>query len=290
MADITAIILTKNEELNIEKCILSIKSLVKRILVIDSYSTDRTVELAEKLGAEVHAHVFENHAKQFVYGLNTFKIETQWVLKLDADEELTEEAVKEIEEICSSNKNTDINGIELRFEIIFMGKSLRHGGAYPFTKLCVFKYGIGSMEERNLNEHIVLKEGRYVKVKSDSIHRDYKDLTHWINKHNDYATKEVMDFYSGENQFEQLNNMDKKTRRRRIIKYKIFYKLPAGIRNRLYFIYRYYFRLVFLDGKEGRIFTYLQAYWYHYLIDAKLYEKQKSDVQNRKINYGERKK
>ena len=108
MADITAIILTKNEELNIEKCILSIKSLVKRILVIDSYSTDRTVELAEKLGAEVHAHVFENHAKQFVYGLNTFKIETQWVLKLDADEELTEEAVKEIEEICSSNKNTDV--------------------------------------------------------------------------------------------------------------------------------------------------------------------------------------
>lgn len=282
MADITAIILTKNEELNIEKCILSVKPLAKRILVIDSYSTDKTVELAENLGAEVYKHAFENHAKQFIYGLNTFEIKTQWILKLDADEELTEKVVKEIEELCIRNKDTDINGIELRFEIVFMGKPLRHGGAYPFTKLCIFKYGIGYMEERNLNEHIMLKEGRYVRVKNDSIHRDYKDLTHWIDKHNSYATKEVMDFYSGQNHFEQLDNMDQKTKCRRIVKYKIFYKLPSGIRNRLYFMYRFYVRLGFLDGKEGRIFTYLQAYWYHYLIDAKLYEKQKADGKSKR--------
>lgn len=281
MADITAIILTKNEELNIEKCIMSIKSLVKRILVIDSFSTDKTVELAKSFGVEVYQHPFENHAKQFIYALNNFNIRTQWVLKLDADEELTEEVNREIEELCIKNQNTNINGIELRFEIIFMGKSLRHGGAYPFTKLCIFKYGIGFMEERNLNEHIILKEGSYVRVKNDGIHRDYKDLTHWIDKHNGYATKEVMDFCNEIEQFEQLKNMDKKAKWRRLIKYKIFYQLPAGLRNRLYYVYRLYFRLGFLDGKEGRIFTYLQAYWFHYLIDAKLYEKQKTDRYNK---------
>ena len=128
MIDLTAIILTKNEELNIADCINSIKDLAKRIVVIDSFSTDRTVQIAKELGAEVYEHEFINYSKQFLYGLNETDIRTTWVLRIDADERLTDASGKEIENLCSENMQTDVNGIILRFEVTFLGKKLRHGG------------------------------------------------------------------------------------------------------------------------------------------------------------------
>ena len=141
MADLTAIILTKNEEKNIEYCIRSIQPVVKKIVVIDSFSTDDTVKKAEELGAVVHQHEFINHSKQFVYGMEVADIQTKWVLRIDADERLTEASAAEINELCEKNMDTDVNGLVLRFEVNFMGKKLRHGGIYPFRKLLVFKYG-----------------------------------------------------------------------------------------------------------------------------------------------------
>jgi glycosyltransferase involved in cell wall biosynthesis len=273
MADLTAIILTKNEEKNIEKCIKSIIGITKRILVVDSFSDDRTVEIAQKNGAEVHEHIFENHSKQFIYALNALNIETKWVMRIDADEELTKTAADEIEKICNENTNTDVNGIVMRFEVNFMGKKLRHGGIYPFKKLNVFKYGIGYMEERNMDEHIVLRSGTYVELHSDCIHNDYKDLTYWINKHNWYASKEVLDYISNRNECENLEGYEAKAKFKRIVKYKIYYKLPMGARAHLYYWYRYYIKLGFLDGKEGKIYAFMQAYWYRFLVDAKIYER-----------------
>lgn len=272
MADITAIVLTKNEELNIRKCIESIKPVVHRILVIDSYSDDSTAALAREMGAEVYEHQFVNHSKQFIYGLNHFDISTKWVLRIDADEELTQSTREEIEKICSENMETDINGVVLRFEVNFMGRKLRHGGIYPFKKMNLFKYGIGYMEERWMDEHIALKCGRYIETKSDCIHKDYKDITCWISKHNWYASREVQDYVMRRNECENLKGYEYKARIKRIIKYSIYYKLPMGMRAHLYYIYRCYIKLGFLDGKEGRIFAFLQAYWYRYLVDVKIYE------------------
>jgi len=194
MADLTAIILTKNEELNIENCILSIKDLAKRIIVVDSFSTDKTVEIAKGLGAEIYEHEFVNYSKQFLYGLNETDIQTKWVLRIDADERLTDASRAEIEQLCEQHMETDVNGIILRFEVTFLGKKLRHGGIYPFRKLLVFKHGIGTIEDRNMDEHIVLSHGKTVEVKNDSEHHDYKDLTYWTNKHNWYASREVPDY------------------------------------------------------------------------------------------------
>ncbi len=184
MIDLTAIILTKNEELNIADCINSIKDLAKRIIVIDSFSADRTVEIAEGLGAEVRKHEFINYSKQFLYGLNETDIRTAWVLRIDADERLTDASRKEIEQLCNENMHTDVNGIVLRFEVTFLGRKLRHGGIYPFRKLLVFKYGKGTIEDRNMDEHIVLFEGRSVEAKEDCEHHDYKDLTYFIDTMN----------------------------------------------------------------------------------------------------------
>jgi glycosyltransferase involved in cell wall biosynthesis len=272
MADLTALILTYNEEKNIEECINSIKPLAERIVVIDSFSTDRTVELAESLGAEVHKHEFINYAKQYLYGIEIAGITTKWILRLDADERLTPAAVGELEQLCRDNTDTDVNGIILRFEVEFMGKKLRHGGIYPFRKLLVYKNGMGTIEDRSMDEHIVLFEGRSIELKNDCIHHDYKDLNFWIDKHNKYATREVQDYLKSKDNAEKGQNLDFKAGVKRKIKFGIYYKLPMGMRAHMYYWYRYYIKLGFLDGREGKIFAFMQAYWYRYLVDAKIYE------------------
>lgn len=277
MTDLTAIILTKNEELNIGECIASIKTLAKRIVVVDSGSVDRTVEIAKNLGADVYEHPWVNYAKQFLYGLNETDINTTWVLRIDADERLTEPSRKELEDLCEANRDTDVNGIILRFEVTFLGKKLRHGGIYPFCKLLCFKYGKGSIEDRNMDEHIVLFEGRSISMKNDCEHHDYKDLTSFISKHNDYSSREVLDYLQNRKTgAEDGKPLNKRAGIKRWIKFKIYYKLPMGMRAHLYYWYRYYFKLGFLDGKEGKIYAFLQAYWYRYLVDAKIYEKSRT--------------
>ena len=282
MTDLTAIVLTKNEELNIADCLKSIKPLAKRIVVVDSFSNDRTVEIAKEYGADVYQHEFINYSKQFLYGLNETGIDTKWVLRIDADERLTEASRAEVETLCEANMDTDVNGIILRFEVTFLGKKLRHGGIYPFRKLLVFKRGIGTIEDRHMDEHIVISEGRTVEVKNDSEHHDFKDLAYFIQKHNWYSSREVLDYIQNtERQNEDGKALNHKAGVKRWIKFHIYYKLPMGMRAHLYYWYRYYIKLGFLDGKEGKIYAFMQAYWYRYLVDAKIYEYQKTGNANR---------
>ncbi len=282
MADITAIILTKDEEANIEKCIRSIKPIVKRIVVVDSGSTDNTLQIAKDLGAEVIVHELKPfyQSKQFLYGLKQADIKTKWVFRIDADEELTEASAKEIEEICNSNSDTDVNGIVVRFEVNFMGRAIRHGGVYPLRKLLVFKCGKGTIEDRCMDEHCYLLEGRSVELKHDSLHHDDKGLSAWIAKHNDYSTREVQDYFASLSSadstgLEKDHGLDAKARFKRFLRWKIYYKLPAGFRAYAYYIYRYYIRMGFLDGHEGKVFCFMQAYWYRFLVDAKIREASK---------------
>lgn len=284
MADITAIILTKNEEKNIEKCINSIKPIVKRIIVVDSGSTDNTCDVAKTLGADVMVNVLTPflYAKQFLYAMENGNINTKWVFRIDADEELTEESAKEIDELCNQNEDTDVNGIVVRFEVNFMGRPIRHGGVYPLRKLLLFKYGKGNIEDRCMDEHCVLWEGTSVEVKHDSLHHDFKGLSYWIDKHNNYSTREMQDYFNSLESKEATglsgeHDLDAKAKFKRFLRWKVYYKLPAGFRAWAYYFYRYYVRMGFLDGKEGKIFCFMQAYWYRFLVDAKIYEAKKSD-------------
>ena len=269
MADITAVILTRNEEKNIGVCIDSIKKTVKRIVVVDSYSEDRTVEIAKKSGAEVYQHEFFNYAKQYLYAVDIADIKTTWILRIDADERLTPESAEELENLCNENESTDVSGIMLRFYNVFLGKILKHGGVYPWRKLSVYKNGKGTIEDRHMDEHIILSEGTVIKMKKDCEHQAFKNLTFFVNKFNWYSTREAMDYF--EQKETTVENASFKTR----LKMKVYYKLPIGFRAWLFYVYRYYFRLGFLDGKEGKIYAFLHAYWYRYLIDAKIYEHNK---------------
>lgn len=282
MADITAVILTKNEEVNIEKCIRSIQPIVKRIIVVDSGSTDETVSKAKACGAEVLVNELTPflYAKQFLYGLEHGNITTKWVFRFDADEELTKESAAEIEKLCNENEDTDVNGIVVRFEVNFMGRAIRHGGVYPFRKLLLFKNGKGTIEDRFMDEHCIIFEGRTVEVQHDSLHHDDKGLTEWIDKHNKYSTREMQDYFNTLKSSEAtgVRSLDAKARFKRFLRWKVYYRFPAGFRAWAYYFYRYYVRLGFLDGREGKIFCFMQAYWYRFLVDAKIYEsKRKKD-------------
>ncbi len=273
-ADITAIILTKNEETNIADCIKSIVNTVKRIVVIDSYSTDRTVEIVKECGVEIYQHPFENYARQYMYGVEIAHADTVWTLRIDADERLSPDSAYELEQLCNENMDTDVAGIVLRFKKNFLGKDLYHGGTYPWKKMNCYKTKLGTIEDRNMDEHIILSSGTVIEMKTDCLHFDFKSLEYFVNKHNWYSSRETVDYFENMKMNKPRNELDIKT----WVKMNIYYKLPLGMRAHIYYIYRYYILMGFLDGKEGKIYAFLQAYWYRYLVDAKIYECGKTNI------------
>ncbi len=273
MEKITVIILTKNEEKNIEKCIASAKTIAERVLVIDSGSTDNTIQLAKKSGAETFFHEWQGHAKQFNWALDNTNIDTEWVFRLDADECITEQLAEEIKNKLNDSLSAQVNGYQMRFRLYFMNKLLRHGGTHNTYLVRLFRYGKGRMEERLLDERLVI-EGKVESLKADFIHYDYKGLDAWLNKHVWYSGLEVETYFS------QTLNLDANQKQKS--KRGFYYRLPLFFRARLYFWYRYYFKLGFLDGKEGKIFCFLQAYWFRFLVDAKLFEREKEQKKAKK--------
>ncbi|MCD7791357.1 MAG: glycosyltransferase family 2 protein [Bacteroides thetaiotaomicron] len=275
MQDLTVLILAMNEEKNIVRSVSSVRKIAKRIIVVDSGSSDRTMELAKENGAEVVEHApFVNYATQFNWGLDNTDIDTKWILRLDADEQVTPELAEEIERALIEHDSDDVNGFEVRCRVIFMGKWIRHGGTYPLIIPRLFRRGFGRVEMRKMDEHTLI-EGKVLCFENDLVHYDFKGLHEWIDKHNKYATRECQDYYERlevHQQQIQGNLHGNQRQRKRFIKNNIYYNLPLFWRAWFYYIYRYYIRLGFLDGKEGKIFCFLQAYWYRFLVDAKIYE------------------
>ncbi len=287
MVDMTVVILTKNEEKNLRKCIESFKGIVKRFVIVDSFSTDETEGLCKKLNLELqkkgssldfYQNKWIDYATQLNWGLNNTNITTEWSMRMDADEELMERLVDEIDDKLSKVK-LPINGIILRRRVYFMGRWIKHGGRYPELLLRIFRTGKAICEPKIMDEHMILSEGDTVEFKNDLIDNNLKDLEWWINKHNWYSNREVLDYqmkYVNEEkrQLNVNNRLVGQARMKRVMKDNYYYKFPKFYRAHLYFIYRYYIKLGFLDGFEGKIFHFLQAYWYRFLVDAKMYESQ----------------
>lgn len=276
MIDITVIILTKNEEKNIEKCINSVKDIAKRIIVMDSYSDDKTTKIAKSMGCDIYEHEFKHYGAQFQYALDNCDIKTKWVFRLDADEEVSPEGKEEIVKLCKENENTDINGFVFRLQSNFLGRKMNHGFLSVLEKLCIFKYGKAYMEDRYLGEQLILTEGKSIKMKTVSYHNDFKDLDFWTKKMNWYAQREAKDFLFQNGKEQELSTLDKPTKIRRYIKYNIYYKLPSKFRVKLVYFYYHYLKLGFLDGREGYYRDFFMVYWYRMLVDAKIFEAQKS--------------
>ncbi|MEK7506056.1 MAG: glycosyltransferase family 2 protein [Patescibacteria group bacterium] len=256
MKPITLIVLAKNEALHIERCLKSAKKIVLQIIVVDSGSTDGTAELAEKLGAEVFVHPFKNQAEQFNWALDNLEIKSDWILKLDADEYLTPELADEIRKAVDSDSAA--NGYYIKRRVYFMGRWIKHGGYYPAWFLRLWRKGKGRSEDKEMDEHIVLLEGEVGRLKNDFADDNRKGLKEWFERHKNYSDREARDVLKGG----AANNS----------KRSFYYRLPPFLRPCLYFFYRFFIRLGFLDGKEGLIFHSLQGFWYRFLVDIKLFK------------------
>lgn len=276
MADVTVLILTKNEEINLPDCLESIKGFAKRVVVVDSGSSDKTVEIAINNDADVYTHTFENYARQFNWGLDNTNISTKWTMRLDADERLTPELCAELDELMRKHDTDSVNGVTMEAWLYFMDRKIKHGG-HQKRKLMLFKTGIGRVEDRKMDEHTILSEGTSVSAKNRFIHYDFKDMTHWMNKLNWYATREMQDYFDfidGKSADLRIED-DKTISRIRGKKFGVYYKFPLFLRSWLVFIYYYIFALGFLDGREGFIFHWMYHRWYRTLVDAKIYEQLK---------------
>lgn len=274
---IAAIILTKNEERHIVRCLESLKCICDDIVVVDCFSDDRTVELAVEYGARVIRHSWKNYATQFNYGIYECGIHADWIWRIDADEFLEEglgEAVRNLVETCADN----VNGIYVRKRIDFMGKPLLHGGWYPSYHLKVFRRGHGDCENRWMDEHIRLFDGKAVTVEEGcQVDANLNDLTWWTEKHNGYATREMADMlmmeYGLDDTAEEVvpKLFGTEEQRKRWLKLRYIH-FPLFLRPFLNFFLRYIVKGGFLDGKEGFIWHVLQGFWYRMLVDAKIYE------------------
>jgi glycosyltransferase involved in cell wall biosynthesis len=272
---ISAIILTFNEELHIERCIRELHGVVDDIYIVDSGSTDNTVSLAEGLGAKVYYNKWINYSSQLNWGINNLPINTQWVLRIDCDEYLTNELKNELS-LKLPNISEDINGIYIKRRVIFMGKWIKHGGYYPFNMLRIWRRNKAYCEQQWMDEHMKLYEGKSLNFKNDFYDSNLNNLTWWTEKHNNYSLREMFDLLNLKYGFSEYDNVKPKIlgsqeERKRWLKYR-FSKTPLFIRPFVYFIYRYFFKLGFLDGKEGLIWHFLQGFWYRFLVDSKIFE------------------
>ena len=273
MASVTAIILTKNEEMNLGDCLSSIRGFAERAVVVDCGSSDRTVEIAREHGADVLVHGFVNYAEQFNWAIDNADITTGWTLRLDADERFTPELCAELEKLMTDHAHDDVNGVTMEAWLYFMGRKIRHGCRNK-RKLMLFKTGIGRIENRKMDEHTVLSRGTSVCAGNRFIHYDFKDLTHWIGKMNWYATREMQDYFDFKNgnSYDLSSRNDSSINGTRRKKFGLYYRFPMFLRCWLLFIYNYIFRLGFLDGKEGFVYHYMYHRWYRTLVDAKILE------------------
>lgn len=275
MPELSVIILTYNEARNIRKCLESLRGLTEAVFVVDSGSTDETASICREHGVEVHEHPFTSHAEQFNWGLDNLPLRTDWVMRLDADEEVTPELATALQ-IFLASPPAGVTGINVRRRVYFLGRWIRHGGYYPTWLLRVFQRGAGRCESTLMDEHIIVDRGETIDIKADIIDRNNKDLSFWIDKHNRYASLEMQEHLRsitrGKDTKPDPLLRTGQARGKRWIKHHLYYHLPLFVRPFMYFIFRYFVRLGFLDGRQGLVFHFLQGFWYRFLVDAKLLE------------------
>lgn len=272
---IVAVILALNEERHLARCFASISNVVSDVVVVDCFSSDRTLEIARAQGARVIQHEWRNHATQFNWALTQLDANTDWVLRLDADEVLTPALGTEIQAILPS-VGRDVAGAYCTRRITFQGRLIRHGGVFPVRVLRLFRYGRGECENRWMDEHIKVA-GATVDLQGEIIDDNLQSLTWWTAKHNSYASREAVDLLNLEYHFMPHDSVadlrgGKQAGVKRWLKEVVYSRLPPGLRAFTYFFYRYVIRCGFLDGKVGTSFHFLQGFWYRYLVDAKVAE------------------
>jgi glycosyltransferase involved in cell wall biosynthesis len=279
---VSVLIPAKNEEANLPACLESVAR-ADEVFVVDSKSSDRSVEIAESLGATVVQFDFNGRwPKKKNWSLENLPFRNEWVLIVDCDERITPELW---DEIAVAIQDLQHNGYYLNRRVFFLGKWIRFGGKYPDWNLRLFKHQKGRYENLNteevpntgdneVHEHVILK-GSVGYLKNDMLHIDFRDIYHWLDRHNRYSNWEARVYFNLLNSKDDsgtigANFFGDAVQRKRFLK-TVWVRLP--FKPMLRFILFYIIRLGFLDGKAGYIYGRLLSQ-YEYQIGVKLYELQ----------------
>ncbi|MBW4509666.1 MAG: glycosyltransferase family 2 protein [Scytonematopsis contorta HA4267-MV1] len=278
---VSVLIPAKNEEANLPACLTSVAR-ADEIFVVDSNSTDKSAEIVQNFGANLVQFNFNGRwPKKKNWALENLPFRNEWVLIVDCDERITPELW---DEIAFAIENPEYNGYYLNRRVFFLGKWIRYGGKYPDWNLRLFKHKFGRYENLNtediantgdneVHEHVILEGSKVAYLKNDMLHEDFRDLFHWIERHNRYSNWEARVYYNlltgkDDNGTIGANLFGDDVQRKRFLK-KIWVRLPY--KPFLRFILFYILQLGFLDGKAGYIYGRLLSQ-YEYQIGVKLHE------------------
>jgi glycosyltransferase involved in cell wall biosynthesis len=275
---LSIIILTHNEEKNIEACLKSVLDLNCPIFLVDSGSTDNTLKIVEEFPVQLSHHPFQNYGQQRNWALKNLPIATPWVLNMDADHRMTPELASEINQVLTKPIEENTKGFLISRRTIFLGQWMKHGGHYPVYHAILFKKDFGHCEDKLYDQHFVVN-GYCETLKADMIDTLTDSLQSFTERHNRWSTLEAEDqFYKytlqSRNSLVEAKALGNAQQRRRYAK-SIYEKFPLFVRPFIYFFVRYFLKLGFLDGKKGLVFHFLQGFWFRFLVDAKIYELKK---------------
>jgi exosortase/archaeosortase family protein len=277
--NLAVVILTFNEELNLPKCLESIKGLNASVFIVDSFSIDGTEEIAKAFGATFIANKFETHTKQWKFALTQLPEDIDWVLGLDADQTITPELNVELMELFSSKEEITTSGFYIRRRNYFLEKWIRFGGYQNRFLLKLFKKDDVFLDESELMDHHFYVKGKTARLQSDMIENNLKeDLIFWKSKHVKYAKLQAQEEYEKllTNPGRLFGNQDQ----RRLFLKNMWNRMPLFVRPIIYFLYRYIILGGFLDGYTGSKFHYLQAYWYRRTVDQNIFELKANSKKN----------
>lgn len=275
--NISILILTKNEEINIEQCIQAV-SWSDDIVVFDSFSDDRTVELAEKLGARVIQRKFDNWSAHQNWGVENIKFKHPWVYYTDADETCDDQLREEL--LALEEKGEGFSAFQVRRKDFFMGRWLKRSQIYPTWITRVFRPD--KIRYERLVNPVAVVDGETGLLEGHIIHYPFSHgVGHWFDRHNKYSDMEAQDLIgevSEKFRFTELFSRDAAIQRRALKT--LAYRMPG--RPLLMFCYLYFFRLGLLDGLPGFRYSIMRS-MYEYMIDLKVAEHRYRKTTERKM-------
>jgi glycosyltransferase involved in cell wall biosynthesis len=279
------IILTYNEEQHLPRLLESIKELDAPLFILDSGSTDRTLEIGKQYGATFLYNAFENHPKQWDFALKNSQVTTPWVICLDADQIVTPELRVKLQNFKDED-HPGINSIYFNRKNFFKGRWIKHGGYYPFYLLKMFRYGVGFSDINENMDHRFAVPGESEIWKDGIILEENlkeNQIRFWIEKHNRYsdlvAHEEVERMLNARGQTEEARFWGSPNQRKAWFK-RLWWRMPRYVRPALYFTQRMIFQLGILDGRTGVIFHFLQGFWFRLIVDVKIDELLKQRKEN----------
>lgn len=263
MIEIVALVLVHNESVHIERLMKNLLPRVDKVLIVDSYSDDGSPSKLNKYeNVDIIQNAWINYANQFDFGqsfiCNNYKVD--YILRIDADETL--ESDESLHSLLLNNGLPD--AVVLNRWIIWRGKKIRYGGVFPMKSIRLFNPRKGKIEKKYMDEHIAMTSDSHIISSNVKIFdENLNNIRWWTEKHLGYAYREALDSINEV----KLPNANRQVRLKQFLKLNVFYRTPRLLRGVLYFLYRYFFRLGFLDGRKGFEFHFFQALWYRTLVD-----------------------